>query len=254
MVPLWVYRHPQMTPTTMQVYLALASRSYDRKVPRGAPWVMRETGLGRSSVYSALATLKEVGAMVEDADGMFLPTDDPHRQESTSVDSEPEESTSVDSKSTSVDSKSTTVDSKSTSVDSRCSYLEEGLLEEDLLENPSAAAPPEKVDPVDAMAQRLTVLAFEQTPAPSPRGGFLAVRTIIKRLLTAGHAPQAVADVIEAGDIVWTLAGLELKLTQLHRPATNGSRSSWLDRPGKAPLAERIAASLGAEPQREVGR
>ena len=240
MVPLWVYRHPQMTPTTMQVYLALASRSYDRKVPRGAPWVMRETGLGRSSVYSALATLKEVGAMVEDADGMFLPTDDPHRQESTSVDSEPEESTSVDS--------------KSTSVDSRCSYLEEGLLEEDLLENPSAAAPPEKVDPVDAMAQRLTVLAFEQTPAPSPRGGFLAVRTIIKRLLTAGHAPQAVADVIEAGDIVWTLAGLELKLTQLHRPATNGSRSSWLDRPGKAPLAERIAASLGAEPQREVGR
>jgi len=103
------------------------------------------------------------------------------------------------------------------------------------------------------MTQRLTVLAFEQKPAPSPRNGFPAVRGIIKRLLTAGHEPQAVADVIRAGDIVWTLAGLELKLTQLHRPATNGSRSSWLKRPGKAPLAERVAASLSATPALNPG-
>jgi hypothetical protein len=80
MVPLWVYRHPNVTATMTQVYLALAARAErgdGRRVPRGVKWVMEDTGLGKTSVYDALATLRAVGAVTERAGSMFLPLDEP---------------------------------------------------------------------------------------------------------------------------------------------------------------------------------
>lgn len=78
-LPVWVLRHAQMTPTILVVYLALAERSLiDRKPPKGVGWVMAASGLGRSAVYGALSTLREMGAVVDDdTETVFLPTDEP---------------------------------------------------------------------------------------------------------------------------------------------------------------------------------
>lgn len=252
-VPLWVYRHPQVTPTIMQVYLALASRSYDRKAPRGVPWLVEETGLGRSSVYAALAALVAVGAMVEDFDGVFLPTDEPVRDESSSVDDPPDESSSVDDP-------SSTVESESSSVDSSCSSLESNDLEV-LLE----AAPALVLVPQGAPTAPSVEDGFDRFWKVYPaRNG----RTVGKAQAFAQWRKLKPTDMLDA----WTGAGYyaaecEAGLTiaaDAHRwlrdrrwvdyqtppamtapQARNGSRSAWLDRPGKAPLAERIAASLG---------
>jgi len=99
------------------------------------------------------------------------------------------------------------------------------------------------------MAQRLTVLAFEQPTKPATRGGFPAARGIVKTLLAAGHTPQAVANVIREGGIVWTLAGVELKLTQQARPTTSAyDRSAWLRRPGTIPLDQAIRNAVNGTP------
>lgn len=76
-LPVWVLRHVGMTPTILVVYLALAERSLiDRKPPKGVGWVMAASGLGRSAVYGALATLREIGALVDGDETLFLPVDD----------------------------------------------------------------------------------------------------------------------------------------------------------------------------------
>jgi len=228
MVPLWVYRHDATTPTVMQVYIALASRAYDRKAPRGVPWIMEETGLGKTSVYSALATLRELGAVVDCTDGIFLPLDDPHRDSATTE--HPTPPPSSDSATAESPSAHTEPDSATAECTVSLERVLEGSSREPLAAAPQAplddvvAEPSEEPvpDPVDQMAQRLTALAYEQRVRPSPRGGFLSVRGIVRTLLTNGHAPQAVADAIVAGGIVWTLAGMEVALNR-SRPRPNSA-------------------------------
>jgi hypothetical protein len=116
-IPLWVIRHPQVAKveggTILRVYAALlAEASFKSRLTRlPVAGIQEETGLGKSVVYRALGVLREIGALVERRNGtIWLPLDDP-AGDSTTVESDTSDSTTVDDQSTTVESDSTTVES-----------------------------------------------------------------------------------------------------------------------------------------------
>lgn len=100
MVPLWVYDHPDVTPTVLQVYLGLAALTYDRAARSNVTEIGERASLGKSSTYAALATLADLGAVVrEGRDTWYLPMDEPA-----------DDSATVENPSATTESDSTTVD------------------------------------------------------------------------------------------------------------------------------------------------
>jgi hypothetical protein len=69
-------------------------------------------------------------------------------------------------------------------------------------------------NPVKRCAHALTVFAFEQTPKPVTRGGFVAVMARIEEELRAGTTDKAIRTAIEAGDITWTADGLRTAISR----------------------------------------
>lgn len=80
--------------------------------------------------------------------------------------------------------------------------------ETELNGNHAAAAPPVPDDPCKRRAHQLTVLAFEQTPSPVTRGGFVTVLARIEEQLRAGTPVQSIERAIKAGPVTWTRDGL----------------------------------------------
>lgn len=108
MIPLWVYDDRLTTPTVLAVYTALAAIAYDRSARRSVADLMDRSGLSRSTVYAALTTLEQMGAIVPDGHSVwFLPVD----LESTVAECPIAESTVADEKSAQPDRKSTVAES-----------------------------------------------------------------------------------------------------------------------------------------------
>lgn len=125
MVPLWVYDHPEVTPTVLHVYISLAAAAHERKASRSIPAIMERTDLGKSAVYAALAVLSRAKAAIERKDGsLFLPLDEPDLSDSTTVDPD---SATVENPSAHVESDSTTVESSFSIEGSRGSSRESPL-------------------------------------------------------------------------------------------------------------------------------
>lgn len=86
--------------------------------------------------------------------------------------------------------------------------------------------PIKPVDPTKAEARRLAQLAFEQSPKPVCRGGFIAVMKLIQEFLKADHDPVALELAITSGQIkTWTLAAMTVALDKA-RPPRNGGQTS----------------------------
>lgn len=123
MLPIWVYEHRAVTPTVLGVYLSLvtASSKETRRTHRSIPEIMAQTGFKKSAVYAAIATLREIGAVVNRRDGsLFLPLDEPD-SDSTTVENSAQVETAFhpDGKnSTTVEKNSTTVESPLLSISS----------------------------------------------------------------------------------------------------------------------------------------
>ncbi len=108
-IPIWVLRHPKVASveggTILRVYASLLAQStYKTRVARiPVTAVMEETGLSQSMVYRAVATLREIGAVQTRCNGeLWLPMDDP--SDSMSVETDIDDSTTVESDSTTVES------------------------------------------------------------------------------------------------------------------------------------------------------
>jgi hypothetical protein len=106
-IPLWVLNHPRLAcsdgrsteaGTLLRVYTALcAESSYKERVTK-APIsaIVERTGLGKSAIYQALATLRDIGATRVRPNGtLHLPLDDPTDSAQTESDSAQTDSFSV---------------------------------------------------------------------------------------------------------------------------------------------------------------
>lgn len=83
MVPLWVYEDVGRDCSTLRVYLTILTRNLkDRNAPRRLDWLISTSGVSRSTVYEALASLRETGALVETDDEWTLPLDRPSSDQS----------------------------------------------------------------------------------------------------------------------------------------------------------------------------
>ena len=65
MVPLWVYDHPDVSPTVMQVYLGLSALTIADRFTRPIDELVVRTGYKKSAVYAALRVLERIGAVVD---------------------------------------------------------------------------------------------------------------------------------------------------------------------------------------------
>jgi hypothetical protein len=72
MVPLWVYRSPEVTPTILSLYVALSMYGWD--AGRSMSALIEATGIGKSTVYAGVQVLIKVGAVVKQPNGrLFVP-------------------------------------------------------------------------------------------------------------------------------------------------------------------------------------
>ena len=102
---------------------------------------------------------------------------------------------------------------------------------DDLLSTSTAKVTPlTPTDPTKAEARRLAQIAFEQTPKPVCRGGFIGVMKLIQRLLAAGHDPVAIELAVANGRIkTWTLAAMTYALDTATTPTRQAPRNVYLD-------------------------
>jgi hypothetical protein len=208
MVPLWVYHHPKVTPTVMQVYLALVAKAavppFVRRIPKDIADLMAASDLGRTAVYDALVTLREIDAVMESKGRLLLPIDEP----SAVADFK---STAVNPKSARADKQSAPADEKSAPAD----YTSTREVEREKTAGRAQDARPEPKPPSDLIAKtahRLTVLAFEQGCKPvlrSDGNAFVAVLGIFDKVLRSGRPVNELERAITGGYIdVWTVAGV----------------------------------------------
>jgi hypothetical protein len=93
---------------------------------------------------------------------------------------------------------------------------------------PNGAAAKPTDDPLTRAAHRLTILAFEQPEKPDlarANGNvFPAVMKLIERALRKGRSVPDVERAIKAGDITWTVAGLQTAISKARpRSGTSGA-------------------------------
>lgn len=76
LVPMWVYDAIGADCSTMRVYLTILARNLtERTAPRRLDWLIDAADLSRSTVYEALAALRQCGALVETDGEWWLPRD-----------------------------------------------------------------------------------------------------------------------------------------------------------------------------------
>jgi hypothetical protein len=77
-IPLWVLDEIGSDCATLRVYVTILRRNVtDRRAPRNLKWLIDESTLSRSTVYDALARLRDHAIVVETDDEWWLPTDPP---------------------------------------------------------------------------------------------------------------------------------------------------------------------------------
>lgn len=78
LVPLWVDDAVGRDCSTMRVYLTILKQDLvNRTAPRNLKWLIDATGFSRSTVYDALAQLRDLGIVVETDTEWWLPRDQP---------------------------------------------------------------------------------------------------------------------------------------------------------------------------------
>jgi hypothetical protein len=93
LVPMWVYEAVGADGSTMRVYLTILARNLtERTAPRRLDWLIDAADLSRSTVYEALASLRQCGALIETDAEWSLPRDRPLSDQPDDLSDQPDDS------------------------------------------------------------------------------------------------------------------------------------------------------------------
>lgn len=216
-VPFWVADalvaedHKRGTVWLVYVTLCRLANWETRMAVAGWDKIVEATGLSKSTVMRDMALLRKVGAIVRQKDVLFLPLDKP----------------AVHSPGPNIGTSQSQYWDQPVPILGPVPYIHSISEQSAPLPETNPPAPP-----AESPAQRLAVLAYEQTPKPVTP--FIAVRKRAEALLAAGYAEDHVAAAIESGNLtVWTSGGCELGMQKTPPPRPSAD----------APTPELLAAA-----------